>query len=304
VDWDIYWFAATALIGAADFQGSKPIVKLTFHIELDPCYPTVYSTVIGFTTGQPIPTPQVSNSSGTVITSPELVYGINVGSPATYTISAPQPIVEIVLTNMSIRRNVPQQTFDAYVNIKLGIKVKDFYIVITYPSDAVEPVNVTFGDYLPGPAFITRGFRFEKWHDTIVVWAEEDPAQSPHAYGNGTLFIIEFKVIKAVFWNNPPPNGMIAFDKTVSYLSVCCPAPKKQMFNPDVHSHDAAYSYDPLPGDLNFDGYVDISDLILLAHAYAPGVWIPAGKPYDVNLDHYVDILDLVLVAMHYHDHI
>jgi len=49
---------------------------------------------------------------------------------------------------------------------------------------------------------------------------------------------------------------------------------------------------------------VDISDLILLAHAYNPGVPVTPGSPYDVNLDGTVNILDLVLVAMHYHDHI
>lgn len=291
VCWDVYWFAATALQGAHGFEGNAPIVKLTFHVELDPCYPKTYWSPIGWMSYV------LTNSTGYPLY-PELAYGAN------YYDSAPQPIVEIDVTNMPIRKNVPQQTFDAYVNIKLGIKVKDFHIEITYPSCYIEPINVTFGDYLPGPAFLNRGFTLDKAHDRIYVWAEEDPTGSPLANGNGTLFIVEFKVKCAVFWNNPSLGGMIAFDKTTSYLSVCCPFPMIQHFNPDILTYDAAYSYVPLPGDLNFDGIVDLSDLKLLAMTYWPGWPVPPGWPYDVNLDGTVNILDLVLVAMHYHDHI
>jgi hypothetical protein len=286
--WDLYWFAATALQGAHGFQGSATVVKLTFHVELDPCYPKQYWSPISWWSYV------LTNSTGYPMY-PELAYGAN------YYISAPQPIAEIVLTNMPIRRNAPQQTFDAYVNIKFGIKVHDFDIYINYPNALIQPVNVTFGDYLPGPAFISRGFYM--YSTSVHVWAIED-SSSPMGNGNGTLFIIEFKVINQAFWNNPTLSGMISFDLVNSYLSVRCPFPAIQHFNPDVLTIDAAYNYVPLPGDLNFDGMVDISDLILLAHAYNPGVPIIPGSPYDVNLDGTVNILDLVLVAMHYHDHI
>ena len=285
--WDTYWFTATALQGAHGFTGNAPIVKLTFHVELDPCYPKVYWSPIQWLSAV------LTNSTGNVIY-PEVFYGAN------YYISAPQPIVQISLTNMPIRRNVPCQTFDATVTITFGIKVHDFDIYVTFDPTMILPINVTFGDYLPGPAFISRGFYM--YYDKVHAWATE-ASSSPLGFGNGTLFTIEFKVIKQVFWNNPSLNSMIGFDP-VSYLSVMCPAPFIQTFNPIVYTISAAYSYVPLPGDLNFDGMVDLSDLILLAHHYDPATNVGAGNPYDVNLDAYVNIVDLVLVAMHYHDHI
>jgi len=135
-------------------------VKLTFHVELDPCYPNQYYSPISWWSYV------LTNSTGYPLY-PELAYGAN------YLISAPQPIAEIILTNMPMRRNVPQQTFDAYVNIKFGIKVHDFDIYIDFPSSYIQPVNVTFGDYLPGPAFISRGFYM--YATKVHVWAIETP---------------------------------------------------------------------------------------------------------------------------------
>jgi hypothetical protein len=295
--WDYYWFTATAINGAADFQGSKPIVKLTFHIEVDPCYPTTYSTPIGFSTYYPT---QVTNSTGDVIMTPELIY-----PPATYTISAPQPVVKMDPATITINANNPQSFFDVFVKIEFGLHIEDFYIVIDYPNGYIEPVNVTFGDYLAGPTFIQRGYSFNKGIGRIYVYATED-ASSPLGNGNGTLFSVKFKVMNQVFWNNPMQAGPIAFVKSLSYLSCLCDlvGVKYQTFNaPIVNSMDATYKYVPLPGDLNFDGYVDLSDLRLLAATYNPGVWVTPGSPYDVNLDGYVNIIDLVLVANHWHPH-
>jgi hypothetical protein len=295
--WDYYWFTATAINGAADFQGSKPIVKLTFHIEVDPCYPTTYSSPIGFSTYYPA---QVTNSTGDQIMTPELIY-----PPATYTISAPQPVVKMDPASIIINANNPTSFFDVFVKIEFGIHIEDFYIVIDYPNSYIEPVNVTFGDYLAGPTFITRGYSFNKGIGRIYVWATEDTS-SPLGNGNGTLYSVKFKVTNQVFWNNPMLAGPIAFNKPLSYLSCLCDlvGVVYQTFNaPIVNSMDATYKYVPLPGDLNFDGYVDLSDLRLLAAKYNPGVPIPVGDPYDVNLDGFVNIIDLVLVANHWHPH-
>jgi len=295
--WDYYWFVATAINGAANFDGSKPVVKLTFHIEVDPCYPTVYSTPIGFVNGYALPLlypPQVTNSTGQQIMTPEYIY-----PPAQYQISAPQPIVKMTPDLITIRKNVPTSFFDVFVNIELGLNIEDFYIVIDYPNTYIEPLNVTFGTYLPGPGFITRGFSFNKGIGRIYVYASED-STSPLGNGNGTLFSIKFKVKNQVFWNNPALIGTIKFYNPLSHLSQISTLEGHviQTFNPMVITQDATYKYDPKPGDVNFDGVIDVLDLIKVASKY--GLTVGAGQPYDLNLNGKVDLIDLVLVALNF----
>jgi hypothetical protein len=58
----------------------------------------------------------------------------------------------------------------------------------------------------------------------------------------------------------------------------------------------AVYTFTPTPGDLNLDGKVDISDLVVIASHYECEV----GCSYDLDGDGIVDIYDIVLVASSY----
>lgn len=56
-----------------------------------------------------------------------------------------------------------------------------------------------------------------------------------------------------------------------------------------------------LAGDLNFDGIVDIKDMVLAAMAFGSYPGHPAWNPIaDVNSDGTVDIKDLVAIALHF----
>jgi hypothetical protein len=281
--WDYYWLAATALGSTPGFVGTRPVVTLTFHVELDPCFPTVYSTPIDFSTYYPM---DLRNSTNDPIL-PDLKYG------ATYTIAAPQPMVVADPSSIVVTKNVPQTFFDVDVKINLGIKVTDFKIWVTYPNTLIDLVNVTIGNYLPGPAYDAKAW-WKSGANKVIVWVKHS-AGMPHAMGNGTLFTLHFKVIKQIFWPTPNLVGAIGFDKALSYLSVCCPSPKIQQFNPDVASSGATYTYDPMQGDLNFDGIVNVADLLLVAQEYCMNV--PPGQ-YDLDSDNHVGLGDLVLVAM------
>ena len=53
------------------------------------------------------------------------------------------------------------------------------------------------------------------------------------------------------------------------------------------------------PWDVNRDGEVDVSDLILVARHFGEDITIPSDPNPDVNNDGTVNILDLIVVGGH-----
>ena len=49
-----------------------------------------------------------------------------------------------------------------------------------------------------------------------------------------------------------------------------------------------------IPGDVNFDGQVDVTDLLSVIGAF--GALPPGGPPADFNGDFVVDVTDLLIV--------
>jgi hypothetical protein len=72
-----------------------------------------------------------------------------------------------------------------------------------------------------------------------------------------------------------------------------CPS-YKEIFPPVLGTVDALYIYDPIPGDLNMDGVVNVLDLQLVAGDYG------SSTTYDLNGDSKVDLIDLVIVAINF----
>jgi parallel beta-helix repeat protein len=62
--------------------------------------------------------------------------------------------------------------------------------------------------------------------------------------------------------------------------------------------------WSPLPGDINNDGLVGLSDLVLLAKAYGSGPEDMNWNPYaDFDHDFVIGLTDLVMLANHYGQH-
>jgi hypothetical protein len=83
------------------------------------------------------------------------------------------------------------------------------------------------------------------------------------------------------------------------YLSVKCPTSRNQVLGTDLGAKDATYLYNPLPGDLDFDGSVTVLDLQLIADNYHK---TPAK--YDITGDNETDLYDLVFVALRFGEHV
>jgi len=87
------------------------------------------------------------------------------------------------------------------------------------------------------------------------------------------------------------------------YIDVYCPI-YRDMYLWDVDGVNVTeaapgeigwYKFTPIPGDLNYDGHVDIEDLSAIAHAYGT-----ADADFDLNGDGIVDIFDIVIVAKNF----
>ncbi len=98
-------------------------------------------------------------------------------------------------------------------------------------------------------------------------------------------------------------------DITLSgYISVKCPAPDYMWLYGSIDVENAMFTFDPIPGDLDGNGHVDVTDIMIIAGYYAYELveaW-PGLPPkyitfyYDLNNDHVIDIYDIVIVAKNF----
>jgi len=285
-----YLIAATVKGNYTGFSGTKPVFTLTFHVIKDACYNQVLGNSIYFQVLQ------LSNHLGNSIW-PELGY-----NNCWYQITAPQPTLEIRnavgYTNVvTVSKNVPTSYFDAEVYLNTGVKVHDFYVQVTYNSAMVMAESVVIGNYLKAPYTI---FHWDVSTPGLVVVQVVQDSSVPLQNGSGVLFTIHFKVTAAKFWKTSDPwplTSMISIN--YAWLSVMCPTLAYQATDNGLLGVKAnlQYNYNPLPGDLNFDGVVDVLDLQLVADNYHTLL-------YDIVVNGDTDLYDLVFVALRFGNHV
>jgi len=120
--------------------------------------------------------------------------------------------------------------------------------------------------------------------------------------GSGVLFTIHFKVVGTKIWTTASPGPLTSFITiNYAYLSVMCPTLAYQYTSgPNTNLGVLAncqYNYNPLPGDLNFDGVVNVLDLQLIADNYHT-------PTYDIIVNGDTDLYDLVFVALRFGNHV
>jgi hypothetical protein len=287
--------AATVKGNYTGFSGTKAIVTIEFHIIKDACYPQVLGTGIYFQVLQ------LSNHLGNSIW-PELNY-----NNAWYQISAVQPQLEIRNAAdgsnvVTVRKNVPVSYFDVEVFLHDGVKVHDFYVQVVYNPSHILAESVVIGNYLKAPYVIYH------WDTSVaglvIVQVVQDNSVALQN-GSGVLFTIHFKVVGTgtMIWTTANPGPLSSFISiNYAYLSVMCPTPAYQDTLPYGNGNlgvlsNCQYNYNPLPGDLNFDGVVNVQDLQLIADNYHT-------TAYDIVVNGDTDLYDLVFVALRFGNHV
>ena len=275
------------------FSSTKWIFKLTFHVKYDPCYKYNASGLIRFSYVKLV------NHLDEVIT-PELP---SVG--CTYKITTVQPVLEIrnavnYSNLVKVDKNDPQTFFDVEVYLHNGVKVKDFKVKVDFCKFQINAVSVAIASYLK-PPYTTYSWQIDNNNGWVEVEVVQDPSV-PLQNCSGVLFTVRFKVVYAIWYKILGPDSLES-DITISSgrLSVICACgPYDQTTsNTLLGSKSCHYIYNPLPGDLDYDGWVTVLDLQLIIDHYH---WFWWG--YDITGDHWTDIEDLVFVALRFGNHV
>ena len=143
---------------------------------------------------------------------------------------------------------------------------------------------------------------------------------------NGTFWIFEITFLKQDPWYSgrqpeyskenhewDTDNATTTICFWQGYFDVMCPDYAEIWFGEDFGDHTgdrwwaiykcATFTFDPVPGDLNGDGVVDVTDLAIIASFYGmyhPDDWDYPVWYYDFVDDNLIDIFDVTVVAKNF----
>ena len=286
-----YHIVATVKGNFTGFTGTKAIFTMTFHVIADICYNNENTTWIEFDPACRLLSNHLGNSIG-----PELGW-----KDCFYKVMALKPMLEIrdhADGDQFVKVDwlVPTVYFQVDVFLLDGVKVHDFYIEVSYDTTQIEVDTVVIANYLKPPYSA-----YAWWYGggLVKVWVTQEPSV-PLQNGTGLLFTVKFKVIKGLIYTTGGPSFLTS-QISINYgeLSTYCPAPLLQTTTGGLLGWTGVtYVYNPLPGDLDMDGYVTVLDLQIIIDNYRSGMAM-----YDVvtgGSGNQPDLYDLVFVALRF----
>jgi hypothetical protein len=265
---DVYSLFASARSPAPPFNGTTTLASFTFKSIYDPVYPenvTCSLALENVTIADPEPKPILC-----------LVYSGN------YSCYSVKPKI-LFSENEYIAKKVPTE-FDAHVNITNVVNLSSFLFEFEYNTTllSVQSVNV--------PSFSGNPTVFKGWGNGKVF--VNITGITPPTNGSFVLATVKFKVERGFVWSTQTSviNSTINF--TVHELNGG--AIEHEVFN-------GTYRYEPIKGDLNMDGAVELYDLIRTAQAFGSRSGDPGWDPdADLIRNGIIDILDIIVVASNY----
>lgn len=286
----VLFVAVTSLDHDDGFTGTAAIINLWFHIDYDPCYIEPYWFV-----GCDLDLFDIilSDPSG----QPENVipYWAHDG---VYINHAIPPKFEFLPTPVIIEGKDAHEcyTFTFELWMLNATKLFDYGFVIVWDTDYIKLVDFTISrEYLVGPFEYVYINETDYWLEVYI----ETKCWTPPLNGDGLLMTFTFHLEDpGLIWHKDDPSTHNAttwvwFDWWG--ISVKCPEPlwiDGIDFPELIAINDGEIIIYPVPGDVNFDGNVDETDLLLVASHFCD-----IDGLYDLNDDGHVDILDLVIVA-------
>jgi len=272
-----YYVGVSTLAPSPSFNGSTTLATLTFQITYVPIFPHPENVSCIFDLNETI----LADPNAKPI--PHIVYDGEYWCYAAKT--------EIQILPQLYEAKALNQIFNLSITVTNVADLDTFEFVFQYNTtllDAKEIVVSSFADrdYKVSKNMIddTQGLV------TLRIESIDPPLQVNESL---ELATITFEVTYAVQWPTAPIEYYFSFNST----ELLTPTGAPILHDPT----EALYRYRPIPGDLNSDGRVGISDLFKVAKAYgtSPGdeKWDPIA---DLNNDDTINIFDLIRVARNY----
>ena len=269
-----YWIGLSAKAPSPSFNGSTTLVTLTFKITYVPVYPQNAScpldlneTVLGNSEAESIP---------------------HIVHDGEYKCCAAKTEIQ-VLPQVSEAKAL-NQVFNISVNVANVANLHTFEFELRYNTTLLDAKEMTVN------SFPDRTYKISKkmLDDTQGLVTLRIESISPPLQVNESLELasITFQVTSTTIWPNPPIESDFSFGFTALITDTGAV---------DHDKVEGLYRYRPMPGDLNSDGKVNISDLFIVAKAYGTKPEDPKWNPLaDLNNDNIINILDLIHVARNY----
>jgi hypothetical protein len=208
---------------------------------------------------------------------------------------------------------VADKTFTVDIVLTDIIRMKGLYLELGW-CDCLETnyQNIEVTDFLPSPYELYKMNLNNTMLNVQVKTLDEKTAIN----GTGTILRVTFTARDP--WDDVPPYSLIEGKYLPQnctckiwiisgWIDVYCPEYRRMEFynssyGVNVKNH-CNYAMTPIPGDLNLDGIVDISD----SSAVARWVGYDSEDPewtdcrgFDLNSDNRVDLFDAVIVAANF----
>jgi hypothetical protein len=177
---------------------------------------------------------------------------------------------------------------------------------IRYNRTLLQVTDIQWGTligFLPGP-YLIKAYIHDELNGKIRFRVLENlGGGAPLAYGDRILATVQFSVIGSKVWKSSSTWVNYILDSiafTDWNITVYDEATYYQVGNL-VRVLDAEYRFEPIQGDIDRNGVVDIFDLTSVAAYYSIGIGNPLYiSDFDIKDDGLIDLFDLVLIATNY----
>ena len=266
------WVAIALLAPAPPVSGDGTLASITFKIAYDPAYPEnvtstldLADTALSDQEFQPIPHTAINGEYWCYSTLPKL------------------EVQSYKATELS-------EVFDVNVTISGVAKLYGYEFTLSYNTTMLEAIEITIRPFLHRPTWLyTKQMLPEEGIVRVRIrsYGMQGASDTPSANGSGVLATITFRSICAL------PDVPTRLDLLYSKLTT------KEGIEITHEVVDGYYELDPLQGDVNGDGKVNLIDLRAVANAFGSKLgdaeWIQSA---DINRDDIINIFDLVAVAI------